>query len=92
MLVMENMFSLTSPVLETNFFMPFEVGENMTFDAEQMAEDIAKYGLYEYADFEGKIPYEIFEALNIKYLKVAVGKGLITYEQIIELLISEGVM
>lgn len=90
--ITNDMFSLTSPVIETNFFMPFEVGENMTFDKEKMEEDIATYGLYEYADFEGKIPYEVFEALNIKYLKVAVGKGLITYDQIIELLKSEGVV
>ena len=90
--ITDNMFSLTSPVIETNFFMPFEVGENMTFDAEKMEEDIAKYGLYEYADFENEIPYEVFDALNIKYLKVAVGKGLITYDQIIELLKSEGVI
>lgn len=90
--ITDNMFSLTSPVIETNFFMPFEVGQNMTFDAEKMAEDIEKYGLYEYADFEGEIPYEAFEALNIKYLKVAVGKRLITKNQIIELLKSEGVI
>ena len=90
--ITDDMFSLTSPVIETNFFMPFQVGENMTFDAEKMAADIEKYGLYAYADFEGKIPYEAFEALNIRYLKVAVGKGLITYDQIIELLVSEGVI
>ena len=90
--ITDRMFSLTSPVIETNFFMPFMVGENMTFDAEKMAEDIEMYGLYEYADFEGKIPYEVFECLNIKYLKVAVGKGLVTYDQIIELLDSEGVI
>jgi hypothetical protein len=48
--------------------------------------------LYEYSDFEGKIPYEVFEGLNIKYLKVAVGKNLITYDQIIGLLKSEGVV
>ena len=90
--ITDRMFSLTSPVIETNFFMPFVVGENMTFNADKMAEDIAEYGLYEYADFEGKIPYEVFEGLNIKYLKVAVGKGLITYDQIVELLISEGIV
>ena len=90
--ITDNMFSLTSPVIETNFFMPFVVNENMTFDAEKLAEDVEKYGLYEYADFEGKIPYEVFEVLNIKFLKVAVAKGLITYDQIIELLVSEGVI
>ena len=90
--ITDRMFSLTSPVIETNFFMQFVVGENMQFDEEKMAEDIDKYGLYEYSDFEGKIPYEVFEGLNIKYLKVAVGKNLITYDQIIELLKSEGVV
>ena len=90
--ITDDLFSLTSPVIDTNFFMPFAVGENMTFDAEKMAEDIANYGLYEYADFEGRIPYDVFEALNIPYLKVAVGKGLITHDEIVELLLSEGVV
>ena len=84
--ITDRMFSLTSPTIEINLFMPFEVGEDMKFDEDKMEEDIARYGLYEYADVAGEIPLEVFEVLNIKYLKIFVGKGMITIDQAVELL------
>ena len=90
--IADDMFSLTSPTIETNVFMPFEVGENMTFDAEKMEAAIAEFGLYEYEDFEGQIPYEVFDALNFKYLKVTLGKNLVADDQVLELLKSAGVI
>lgn len=63
----------------------FEVdGETMKYDAEAMAADIEEYGLYTYEEFNTlvSVPEEMFEAVNGQYLKVAVGKGLITIEQI----------
>ena len=56
----------------------FEVDvSTMKYDAETMAEDIKKHGLY---------TYEEFNTLNGQYLKVAVGKGIITIEQISKLI------
>ncbi len=63
----------------------FEVdNETMMYDAEAMATDIEEYGLFTYEEFYAMypIPERIFESFNGGYLKVAVGKGLITYEQI----------
>ncbi len=63
----------------------FEVdNETMMYDAEAMATDIEEYGLFTYEEFYAMytIPERIFESFNGRYLKVAVGKGLITYEQI----------
>ena len=48
--------------------------------------DIEKYGLYTYEDFAEYATYEQFVAFNGAYLKVLVGKGVSTYEQILELL------
>ncbi len=60
--------------------------DTMAYDPEKVAEDIEKYGLYTYADFEGLIEEEAFELYNAQYLKVAVGKGYITWDDILSLI------
>lgn len=67
----------------------FEVDEQtMTYDLQAMAADIEEYGLFTYEEFYEIYPIseEVFEAFNGEYLKVAIGKGLITYERIAELI------
>lgn len=61
----------------------FEFDENMKVDEEKMQADIEKYGLYTYEDFKEYIPEEVFNALPFKYFKISVGKGLMTWEDII---------
>ena len=58
--------------------------DTMTYDVEAMAEDIAEYGLFAYEEFNSLVPVseEMFEAVNGQYLKIAIGKGAITLEQI----------
>ena len=66
----------------------FEVDpDTMTYDAEAMAADIEQYGLYTYEELNALVPVteEMFDAVNGQYLKVAVGKGIITIGQIAEL-------
>lgn len=61
----------------------FEVdAQTMSYDGKAMEEDIKKYGLYTYEELSQlvPIPEELFEAVSCAYLKVAVGKGLITEE------------
>lgn len=61
----------------------FEVDkETMMYDAEAMAADIAQYGLYTYEEFNAlyNVPEVMFDACGGQYLKVALGKGLITEE------------
>lgn len=61
----------------------FEVNtDTMTYDARQMQEDIDTYGLLTLEDFGGMITEDAFEAFNGKYLAVALGKGLLTWEDI----------
>ena len=69
----------------------FEVDSTtLTIDEEAYAEDIAEYGLFTYEEFAEiyTISEEIFDAFNGNYLKVAIGKGLITEERIGELIQS----
>ena len=66
----------------------FEIdAETMKYDAEAMAADIEQYGLYTYEELNALVPVPevMFDAVNGQYLKVAVGKGIVTLEQIGEL-------
>ena len=64
----------------------FEYGEGMKYDEEAMAADIERYGLYTYEDWSDYLTCEQFLAYNVQYLKVSVGKGLITEEGLIALI------
>jgi len=61
----------------------FEVDtEAMAYNKEKMLSDIEKYGLFTYADFENLVTPEAYEAFNGDILKVAIGKGILTFEDI----------
>lgn len=62
----------------------FELDDELKYDAQKKAADIERYGLYTYEDFAAYLPPEAFEIFRVAELKVAVGKGLITYEKILE--------
>ena len=60
----------------------FEVDRNtLTYDKELMEKDIEKYGLFSYAEFADRMSRESFDMLNLQYLKIAIGKGIITEEE-----------
>ena len=82
--ILEGLFSVTPPAtLQLAFY---EIGEGMKYDAEAKQADIEKYGLYTYEEFAHLLTYEQFDALNVPEIKVAVGKGLITYGEILWLI------
>ena len=58
--------------------------DTLAWDKDQMAADIALYGLLNYDDFKDYISYEIYLAINAQYLSVAMGKGLLTWEMFIK--------
>ncbi len=73
----------------------FEVdAETLAYDEAQMQADIEEYGLYTYEELNALCPVseELFEAVNGEYLKIAVGKGLITVEEICTLAARYGGM
>lgn len=61
----------------------FDLDDNYKYDAEKMAADIEQYGLFTYDDWREYATEEQFEAFNGAYLKVAIGKGLVTIDEIV---------
>ena len=67
----------------SGLFNIFEVDTKaMKYDSAKMHSDIEKYGLFTYADFEELIPEYMYDAFNGNILKVAIGKGMLTWEDI----------
>ena len=64
----------------------FEYGENLKYNEEAMKKDIETYVLYTYEDLQNYISRERFELLPFKYVKVLVGKGILTFEELIDIL------
>lgn len=64
----------------------FEYDPDLKYNEEAMQRDIEKYGLYTYDDFSDYISEAAYHSSPSVYLKVAVGKGMITYEQIIDVI------
>lgn len=67
----------------------FEVdGETMKYNEAAFAADIEEFGLFTYEEFTAvmPIPEVIFEAFGGQYLKVAMGKGLIDWDTIANLI------
>lgn len=76
-------------------FNTFEVdAETMRYDEARMAEDIARYGLFTYEEFCEMVPVsrEMFEAFNGQYLKVAMGKGLVSEQTLKDLVARYAVL
>ena len=80
---------LSIPGAIDGLFNIFEVdAETMMYNKEQMEADIAQYGLYTYEEFNAiiRLPEEIFDAFNVQYFKVAIGKGMLTLERVGQLI------
>lgn len=84
--VTENTFNVIANGMLTNedgiytlFANLFDFGDLLTVDEEKMSDDIEKYGLWSYddAEYAGK---DTFDALNLQYMPIFFGKGLITPE------------
>ena len=74
---------LSMPGGISGLFNIFDVDtDTMAYDPQAMAEDIARYGLLSYEDFEGIVSEEAFEAFNGQYLGIAIEKGMLSWEDI----------
>lgn len=60
----------------------FELDSNYKYDQEKMKSDINKYGLFSYNEWKDYVTEEQFNAFNGSILKVAIGKGLISMEEL----------
>jgi len=80
---------LSMPGNTESFINIFDVdAQTMAYDQTSMAQDISTYGLYTYEEFSSIIPIPelVFNAFNGQYLKVAIGKGITTLQEIQNLL------
>ena len=86
--ILEGLWSVTeAEVLNSpTYLMPYEIGADMKYDEAKMKADIETYGLYTYDDFSEYCSYEAFVAFGLENFKVAVGKGYITFDEIIYLI------
>ena len=79
----ENMLSMPGGV--SGLFNIFDVdAETMTYDYEAMARDIEMYGLFTYEELSQYIELskEMFDAAGGKYLKISIGKGNLTMDEL----------
>ena len=80
----KNLTCFTNGLLSVSSFLDkfcniFEIDSNtLTYDKELMEKDIAKYGIFSCK--ECKLSKQAYEMLNLQYLKVALGKGVVTQE------------
>lgn len=64
----------------------FEYNDDMSYNIDYMEEMKNTYGFFTYNDLKDYFTEEVFYALPMKYAKVAIGKGMITFEEFIALI------
>ena len=86
--VLEGMWTVTAAEVENSpeWLMPYEIAQDMKYDEAKMQADIEQYGLYTYEDFAEYCTYDQFVAFGLANFKVSVGKGYITFDEILYLL------
>lgn len=78
---------LSMPGGISGLFNIFEYSDNLMYDQEKMTEDINTYGLFTVEEFEALgVTEEMFNAYGGMYLKVALGKGILTEEYLMYLI------
>jgi len=84
--ITDGIFSISSSVGGLEYFMPFEYDENLKINQEKKIKDIETYGLYTYEEFKDILTREQFDALNMPQIKVSVGKGIITWDDLMTII------
>lgn len=83
--MVENMLSMTTPDYE-GWFDYFNINDDMKYDEEHMQSEIEKYGLTSYDEVSYLGSYELYVALNARYLNILIGRGVVTMDEVIEML------
>ena len=78
--VTENILSMPGGV--EGIFNIFEYDDNLQYNQELMQQDIETYGIFTYEDFQDLVSYEIYCSFPTQYFKVAIGKGILTWEDL----------
>ena len=78
--VINNMLAVSDSL--EGLYNVFELDENMKVNQLKMQADIEKYGLFTYEEWSDYCSIEEFYLCNVQYLKVALGKNLVTMDRI----------
>lgn len=79
-----------SAVTYTPLFNMFEfAGEHLQIDQARKQADIELYGLLDYEVWKPYLTYDEYIMFNAKYMSVAIGKGLITFEDIVDIILKD---
>lgn len=73
---------LSMPGGISGLFNIFEYDEDLKFNQDDMKLAIEEFGLFEYEDFADYVSKEEFDSYPTKYLKISMGRGLMTWEDI----------
>lgn len=86
--IIEGVFSLTPTEVgySPDYLMPFEMGDNMRYDEASMQADIEKYGLTTYEEVAEYFTYEQYVAIKLERTNIVIGKGYITFEEMLYLI------
>ncbi len=77
-----NGFLTMTPYIQ-GMFNIFDVGEGLRFNLFQIETDIKRYGLFTFEEWEPYITRETFVSFNVKYLKIAIGKEMVTLDELL---------
>ena len=81
--IANDMFNMSLMLGAENLFCVFDIKDNMMYDKEEIESDIANYGLYTYDEWSMYVNEWQFNAFGVPYMKIPVGKGLSSYDYII---------
>lgn len=82
--ITNDLLSITGEI--EGWFNFFDYNQKMQYI--NIDEDIKKYGLYDYNEFKDYISETIYNVIPIKYLKISVGKGYTTKEDILNIMLK----
>lgn len=67
------------------FYCWIKMGDTLRYGTEAFNDDVEQYGLYDYSAFSSFVTYEQYKAFNGQYLRIPVEKGIMSFDDIVEL-------
>lgn len=78
---------ISVPGVASDFLLSvYEYDDQMKINQIQLQNDIALYGLFDYEDLSMYVSKEMFETLKLSYVKIGIGKGIYTMDDVIKYL------
>ena len=82
--IAEGLVTVVPPVKMFNCI-AMDPGCKMQYDRERFEQDVMMYGLYSYDLFEDYMTEEQFDSFHYAYFRIAVGKGILTWDDVLDM-------